>query len=285
MTAHSDSNTIWTSAEIAKAVNGTANGSWKATGISIDSRTVKAGDLFIAIRGDATDGHKYVEAALKNGAVAAIVDQDIATVPQEKLVKVADTFKAMQDLGISARARTAAKIIGITGSVGKTGTKEMLGRAFSALGQTHFSEKSLNNHWGVPLSLSRMHAGSDYGIFEMGMNHANEITPLTNMVKPHVAIITTIAPVHTEHFPDGLNGVAKAKAEIFDGMDENGIAILNSDNAQFELLKNEAAQKGIKKIFTFGKNELADARLLDCLVASNGTRVSASLLGKRSISP
>lgn len=273
-------NILWSSTEAAKAVNGTAKGTWTAYGVSIDSRTVKAGDLFIAIRGDATDGHKFVKDALNKGAVAAIVDQDIEDVAEEKLLKVADTFKAMQDLGIAARARSAAKIIGITGSVGKTGTKEMLGRAFSALGQAHYSEKSLNNHWGVPLSLSRLHAGDDYGIFEMGMNHTNEITPLTKMVKPHVAIITTIAPVHAGNFADGLDGIARAKAEIFQGMDEHGIAILNRDNAQFDLLKNEATKAGIKKIFSFGKNESADARLMDCLIATNGTRVTALIMGE-----
>lgn len=285
MTAHSAQHQaiqtpLWSSAEVAKLTGATVTSNWVSTGVSIDSRTVKQGDLFIAIRGDATDGHKYVADALKKGAVAAIVDQAIEGVSADQLVMVGNTMKAMQELGCGARARTGAKIIGITGSVGKTGTKEMLGVAFSALGQTHYSEKSLNNHWGVPLSLARMNAGSDFGVFEMGMNHANEITPLSGMVKPHVAIITTIAPVHIEHFPEGLDGIAKAKAEIFDGMDTHGIAILNRDIPQFELLKNEAAQRGIKKIFAFGKSEKADARLANCLIASNGTRVEAEILGE-----
>jgi len=193
---------------------------------------------------------------------------------------VADTLKAMEDLGRAARSRTAAKIIGITGSVGKTGTKEMLGRAFGACGQTHYSEKSLNNHWGVPLSLSRMHAGADYGIFEMGMNHPKEITPLTAQVRPHLAIITTVAPTHIEHFSDGLDGIARAKAEIFSSMDEHGIALLNSDIPQFDFLQSEAKRYGLKKIFSFGEGEGAHARLVDCLVASNGTRVRANILGE-----
>ena len=155
----------------------------------------------------------------------------------------------------------------------------MLGRAFSALGHTHYSEKSLNNHWGVPLSLARMDAGCDYAVFEMGMNHADEITPLTRMVKPHIAIITTIAPVHTEHFPDGLDGIAKAKSEIFSGMDAHGIAILNRDNPQYDLIASEAKRQGITKVFTFGHSEHADARLIECLVASNGTRITARILG------
>lgn len=280
MTAQNISNTLWTSIEAAKATGGKTQGNWSALGVSIDSRTVKRGDLFIAIRGDNSDGHDYAQKALENGAVAVVIDQDIDSIPADKKLIVADTFKAMQDLGIASRARSAAKIIGITGSVGKTGTKEMLGRAFSALGQTHFSEKSLNNHWGVPLSLSRMHAGCDFGVFEMGMNHAGEIEPLSQMVRPHVVIITTIAPVHTEHFPNGLDGVAKAKAEIFSGMDENGIAILNHDIDQFDLLKTAAQEKGIKKIFSFGCSEKADARLVDCLVARNGTRVTANILGE-----
>ncbi len=280
MTIQNSSNVIWTSSEVVAATNGTTTGTWSATGVSIDSRATQKGDLFIAIRGDNTDGHLFAAKAIENGAVAVVIDQPVAGIPQEKILMVGDTFKAMQDLGMAARNRTAAKIIGITGSVGKTGTKEMLGRAFSAIGQAHYSEKSLNNHWGVPLSLSRMHAGCDFGIFEMGMNHAHEIEPLTKMVRPHVAIITTIASVHSEHFVDGLEGIARAKAEIFQGMDEHGIAILNRDNAQFDLLKSAAQKCGIKKIFSFGKHSEADARLDHCLVASNGTRISATILGE-----
>lgn len=275
------SNTIWTSAELLNATAGKASAAWVATGVSIDSRSVKSGDLFVAIRGDNTDGHNFVASALENGAVAAVVDQPVDGVPQEKLVFVADTFKALQDMGVAARARCGGKIIGITGSVGKSGTKEMLGRAFSVLGQTYYSEKSYNNHWGVPLSLSRMHAGADFGIFEMGMNHAGEIGPLSQMVRPHVAIITTIAGVHAGNFEDGIDGIARAKAEIFDGMDENGIAILNADNAHFGMLKDLAAKAGIRHVLSFGKAEGADARLLSCVVASNGTQVNATVMGEK----
>lgn len=277
------SSALWSSTEAAKATGGTASGQWVATGISIDTRSLKKGDLFIAIRGDAMDGHRFAADALAKGAAAVVMDHAVEGVPADKALMVSDTFKAMQDLGIAARARTGAKIIGVTGSVGKTGTKEMLGRAFSALGQTHYSEKSLNNHWGVPLSLARMDAGCDYAVFEMGMNHAGEITPLTRMVKPHIAIITTIAPVHTEHFPDGLDGIAKAKAEIFAGMDAHGIAIVNRDNPQCDLIMDGAKRQGIQKIFTFGHSEEADARLVECLVASNGTRITARILGEEHI--
>lgn len=276
----SGSQPLWSAADIAAVTQGTVHGSWVASGISIDSRTVVTGDLFIAIRGDNTDGHRYVEQALKNGAVAAIVDQDMGAVPADKLVRVADTFKALEDIGRASRTRSAAKIIGITGSVGKTGTKEMLGHAFSALGQTHYSEKSLNNHWGVPLSLARMHAGCDYGIFEMGMNHAGEIKKLTAMVKPHVAIITTVAPAHIEHFVDGTTGIARAKAEIFSSMDVHGIAVINRDMAEFDVVEKAARGVGLHKIFTFGVHEKADARLKDCLVARNGTRIDACIMGE-----
>jgi UDP-N-acetylmuramoyl-tripeptide--D-alanyl-D-alanine ligase len=276
----SSPSSLWSSVEAAKATGGLTSGQWVAKGISIDTRTLEKGDLFIAIRGDATDGHNYARDAITKGAVAVVIDKDIDGIPQDKILRVADTFKAMQDLGIAARARTGAKIIGITGSVGKTGTKEMLGRALSSIGFTYYSEKSLNNHWGVPLSLARMDAGSDYGVFEMGMNHANEIAPLSSMVKPHIAIITTVAAVHIENFADGLDGIAKAKSEIFSGMDKNGIAIINRDNGHYEMMLEEAKKYGITKIMTFGEHESADARLLNCMVASNGAMITGNILGE-----
>lgn len=274
------SHTLWTSAEASKAVNGKTSGEWFATGISIDSRSIEKGDLFIALQGDNGDGHQYVKAALDKGASAAIVSRIPDGVDPSKLLVVDDTFEALQDLGKASRSRTAAKIIGVTGSVGKTGTKEMLGRAFAQFGETSWSVKSFNNHWGVPLSLARMHAGSDFGIFEMGMNNPNEITPLTQAVRPHIAIITTVAPVHVGNFKDGVQGIAKAKAEIFSGLVEGGVAIINRDNEHFETLREEAKKQGVGKVLTFGEAEGADARLIDCLVASNGVRVQASVLGE-----
>jgi len=271
------SNMIWTSAEAVKATGGKASGEWHAYGVSIDTRTVKKGDLFIALKGDTGNGHDYVAKAIENGAVCAVVSKAVEGVDPKNLLIVDDTLKAMQDLGRFARERTGAKVIGITGSVGKTGTKEMLATALDTQGQTHASIKSYNNHWGVPLSLSNMHAGTDFGIFEMGMNHPNEITPLTNQVKPHIAIITTIAPVHIEHFDNGLDGIVDAKTEIFDGVQEGGYAVLNSDIPQFEKLKEKALAKNLN-VATFGENEMAQARLLDCLEAANGSRVKAKIL-------
>lgn len=274
------SNTLWTSSEATKAVNGRASGEWFATGVSIDTRTLEQGDLFVALQGDNSDGHAHVKAALDKGAAAAIVSKTIEGVDEGKLLIVEDTFKALQDLGKAARNRSAARIVGITGSVGKTGTKEMLGRAFSQFGNTSWSAKSYNNHWGVPLSLARMHAGSDFGIFEMGMNNPDEITPLTQAVRPNIAIITTVAPVHVGNFKDGIAGIAKAKAEIFSGLEKGGVAILNKDNKHFAMLSQEAKNHGVEKILTFGEAEDADARLIDCLVASNGVRVHANILGE-----
>lgn len=274
------SNTLWTAKEAAQATGGTVLSDWAASGVSIDSRTVSKGDLFIALTGENGDGHMYVADALAKGAVAAMVSKEIAGVPAEKLLVVGDTFRALQDLGRAGRRRCAATVIGITGSVGKTGTKELLAAAFGELGQTHASIKSYNNHWGVPYSLSSMHAGSDYAIFEMGMNHANEITPLSLQVRPHIGIITAIAPVHVGNFENGMEGIASAKAEIMEGVEPGGSMILPRDSEWFDYLHRAAARKGIT-VRTFGEHETADARLVDCLEASNGSRITAEVMGER----
>jgi len=270
------SNTLWTAKDAASATGGKTSGDWSVNGVSIDSRTVQKGDLFFAIKGDNGDGHAYAADAIKKGAAAAVVSQKIDGIPEEKLLIVEDTFKALQDLGAASRARSGATIIGITGSVGKTGTKEFLATAFGALGQTHASVKSYNNHWGVPFALSSMHAGSDYGIFEMGMNHPGEITPLSRMVKPDIAIITTIAPVHVGNFENGIEGIAAAKAEIMDGMKPGAKIILNRDNEWFDYLQTAAMKKGLE-VFSFGEDNGADARLDNCIEAANGSRITAKI--------
>ncbi|MAM35107.1 MAG: UDP-N-acetylmuramoylalanyl-D-glutamyl-2, 6-diaminopimelate--D-alanyl-D-alanine ligase [Micavibrio sp.] len=275
------SSTLWTSSEAEKVTGGKSTCDWFAIGVSIDTRTLKQGDLFIALEGDNGNGHDYLAQAFEKGASAAVVSQ--VSGDQDKsfpLLVVNDTFKAMQDLGQGARDRTAAKVIAVTGSVGKTGTKEMLAAAFGKHGQTHAAIKSYNNHWGVPLTLSNMHAGTDYGVFEVGMNHPGEITPLSKQVKPDIAIITTVAPVHVEHFENGLEGIADAKAEIFDGLNSGGKALLNIDNEMFDRLSQKALAKDID-VVTFGKSEKADIRLMECLVASNGTRVKADIMGHK----
>jgi UDP-N-acetylmuramoyl-tripeptide--D-alanyl-D-alanine ligase len=271
------SSTIWSAKDAAQATDGRLQGDagWIAGGISIDTRTLQQGDLFVALLGENGDGHAYVKDALAKGAAAALVSR----VPEGaggNLLIVGDTLEGLQALGAAARRRSGAKIIGVTGSVGKTGTKEMLATAFEALGQAHASRKSYNNHWGVPLTLASMHAGADFGIFEMGMNHAGELTALSAQVRPDIAIITTIASVHLEHFGEERK-IAEAKAEIFTGMAQGSFAILNRDNEWFAFLKAEAEKRGIRA-FGFGENKGSDCLMTDCLEAANGTRVQAQVL-------
>jgi UDP-N-acetylmuramoyl-tripeptide--D-alanyl-D-alanine ligase len=271
------SNVIWTAKDAAKATQGEASGTWLATGVSINTRTLNPGDLFIALKGDKLDGHDYVADALDKGAAAAIVSKvPEGVTDKEKLLIVEDTLRAMEALGVEARNRSAAKRIGITGSVGKTGTKEMLADLLKHEGQTHASKGSYNNHWGVPFSLASMHEGTDYGVFEMGMNHAGEISPLSKQVNPEICIITTVSAVHIENF-DNEEQIAAAKAEIFDGMNQGGLAILNAENEWFDYLKQKAENKDLM-VLPFGEEEHCAARLLECLEASNGSRVKAKIL-------
>ncbi len=249
------------------------------SGISIDSRTLSKGDLYIAIVGDVHDGHRFVEAALQAGAGAALVRKDFR--PESDvgpLIYVDDTLKAMEALGQAARARTNAKIIAVTGSVGKTGTKEALRQCLEGQGRTHASVKSFNNHWGVPISLSRMPVDTDYGVFEVGMNHPGEITPLVQFIQPQITIITTVEPVHIEFFKS-VEEIAAAKAEIFDGLEAGGIAILNRDNPHFEFLKERALQIGAR-VIPFGEHEDAEARILDIELHPDRSEVVADLLGQ-----
>lgn len=275
----SSSNAIWSAKDAAAATLGKITEEWVATGLSIDTRTILPGDLFIALKGDKMDGHDYVSAALAKGAAAAMVSHvpdDVDDV--SRLLVVGDTMKGLQDLGRAARDRTGAKIIAVTGSVGKTGTKEMLAVAFAASGQTHASKGSFNNHWGVPFTLSAMHAGTDYGIFEIGMNHAGEITPLSQMVRPDIAIITTVEAVHLEHFAS-VEKIAEAKAEIFNGVVDGGTAILNRDNPHYDYLASAASARGLK-VTSFGEHRDADARLSECLLATNGSLIRAQIMGQ-----
>lgn len=271
--------TLWSSKEAEKATGGKATADWTASGVSIDSRTVEKGDLFVALVGDTNDGHDYLSMAFDNGASAAVVSRVPDGMEGKPFLVVDDTFKALEDLGGASRARCSGTIIGVTGSVGKTGTKEFLATAFGALGQTHASVKSYNNLWGVPLSLSNMHAGSDFGIFEMGMNHPNEIVPLTKQVKPDIAIITTVQSVHVENFDNGMEGIADAKAEIFEGLKEGGYAVLNKDNEWFDHLEGKAKALGAT-VKSFGESDGADARMLECLEAANGSRIKADIMGE-----
>ena len=272
---------VWTSDEAAAALGLRPGPAWQAGGVSIDTRTIAAGDLFVALKGPKHDGHDHVAAALANGAAAALVERAPADVPgNAPLLVVGDTLAALETLGRASRARNGkVRVVAVTGSVGKTGTKEALKLALSGQGPTHASVGSYNNHIGVPLTLARMPADTAYGVFEIGMNHAGEITPLVKMVRPHVAIITTVEAVHVENFPDGINGVAAAKAEMFDGL-EGGIAVLNRDNAFFEFLSERARAKGVRRILSFGEHPSCDARLIETKLEPTWSQVSAMIEGR-----
>jgi UDP-N-acetylmuramoyl-tripeptide--D-alanyl-D-alanine ligase len=248
-------------------------------GLSIDSRTVKPGEAFFAIAGEARDGHDFVEAALKAGAALAVVsvEKRNAFAPDAPLLAVADVLEGLRALAAASRARTKARVIGVTGSVGKTSTKEALRVALSRDGLTHASVASYNNHWGVPLSLARCPQDARYAVFEMGMNHAGEIGPLSRLVRPHVAIITTVGAVHLEYFRS-LDAIADAKAEILEGLEPGGAIILNRDIAQFARLSAHAKAAGAR-VVTFGEDESADARLIDCALQPASATVHATILG------
>ena len=248
---------LWTSQEIAQATGGRVEGGgFAVAGVSIDSRSIEPGDLFIALAG-ARDGHEFVAQALERGAAAALVSRPV----DGPAVVVEDTFQALEALGVAARERAPqARRGAVTGSVGKTSVTQAVRAGLTLAGPAHSSVKSYNNHIGVPLTLARMPRETARAVFEIGMNHADEITPLSQMVRPHAAVITTVGPVHVENFPDGEIGVARAKAEIFAGLVPGGAAILNADNAWFDLLAAEARAAGAT-VMTFGTGEGADARL------------------------
>lgn len=250
-------------------------------GLSIDTRTIKPGEAFFAIQGENRDGHEFVEAALQAGAgLAVVARRRMAAMPQGAPLLIADDALAgLNDLAKASRARSQAKIVAVTGSVGKTGTKEALRLVLGRQGETHASAASYNNHWGVPLSLALMPQSAKFGVFEIGMNHAGEITPLTKLVRPHVAIVTTIAPVHLEFFGT-LAAIADAKAEIFLGVEPGGTAVLNADNPQFAHLKRAAQVAGVKHIVAFGESGGADAHLAKVSLQAETSTVQASILGR-----
>jgi UDP-N-acetylmuramoyl-tripeptide--D-alanyl-D-alanine ligase len=273
---------LWTSAAMAQAMRASVNGALPeaVSGLSIDSRSVAPGEAYFAIKGDVHDGHDFVTAALQAGAALAVV----ATAQREKfapdtpLLVVDDVLAGLVELAHASRARLGAQVIAVTGSVGKTSTKEALRRVLGAQGETHASAASFNNHWGVPLSLARCPATARFAIFEIGMNHAGEIDTLVRMVRPQVAVITTVEPVHLEFFA-GIEAIADAKAEIFAGVEPGGAVVLNRDNSQFERLRKQAEKLGIISIVSFGADPKSDARLLDVALHSACSAVHANILG------
>ena len=251
----------WTAAAVAAATGGTTAGDWVAAGVSIDTRTLAPGDLFVALTGPHRDAHAFVGAALDHGAAGAIVSRvPEGITDRTALVLVDDTQVALERLGCAGRARSRARVAGITGSVGKTGSKEALRHVLARQAPTHASAASHNNQWGVPLSLARLPEGATYGVFEIGMNHAGEIRALTAQVRPHVALITTIAPAHLEFFPS-IEAIADAKSEIFEGLEPGGVAVLNRDSEHFTRMTDHARHAGGARIVGFGRHAEADWRL------------------------
>ncbi len=279
------SEALWQWQALVDASGGVGDGVAKQSisGVSIDSRSLVPGELFVALK-DVRDGHDFVPAAFAAGAAAALVERGYrAASGEEPLIRVDDVQSALEAIGQARRQSLTeeAKIVAITGSVGKTTTKEMLRLCLSAVGPTHAATKSFNNHWGVPLTLARMPEASRYGIFEIGMNHPGEIRPLSQMVRPDVAIITAIAPVHIGHFASEA-AICDEKAEIFAGLPRDGIAVLNHDTAHFNRLSMHARAAGLQ-IVTFGTHEAADVRVVDRVLGENGSKVVAAL-GRRQIS-
>ncbi len=272
---------LWTGADAVRAAGGASAANWAATGVSIDSRTLAAGDLFVALRGPSHDGHDFVAAAFARGAAAAMVDREIPGLPvAAALLRVDDTLAALAALGDFARTRSDARIVAVTGSVGKTGTKEALRLALGACAPAFASAGSLNNHWGVPLSLARMPPGVAYGVFELGMNHPGEIAALSRLARPHVALITTVEPVHLGFF-HSLEALADAKAEIFLGLEPGGAAVLNRDNPQYRRLAEAAARAGVARLIGFGADREATIRLVDCVLGPHGSTVDAVVEGAK----
>ncbi|MBU0581783.1 MAG: UDP-N-acetylmuramoylalanyl-D-glutamyl-2,6-diaminopimelate--D-alanyl-D-alanine ligase [Alphaproteobacteria bacterium] len=275
---------LWLTEDLIDAMGGRPIGTMPEgiTGISIDSRSLKPGDAFFAIKGETMDGHDFATAAVKAGAGLLVVAEGKLpalgrlTAP---MIVVPDVLVSLEKAGIAARARTKARVIAITGSAGKTSTKEALRHVLSQAGKVHASDKSFNNHWGVPLTLARMPADTNYAIFEIGMNHEGEIRPLVKMVRPHIAIVTLIAAAHLGHFKS-LEDIARAKAEIFEGVEKGGVALINRDDANWALLSKLAKAAGVEKVAGFGEHAKAVYRLTNLALHPDHSLISAKIGGK-----
>ena len=271
---------MWTSVDIAQATTGMIYGNaFEATSVAIDSRRMQPGALFVALKGERMNGHDYVKDALANGAAGALVD----TMPEgvkknASIVMVNDTYKALVDMAVVARKKTGAKLIAVTGSVGKTGTKEALRTALSSAASVYATHGNLNNHIGMPLSLANLPADARYGVFELGMNHAGELSFLTRIVRPDIAVITNVEAVHLEFFPH-VDAIADAKAEIMEGLPKDGVVILNRDNRYYPNLLAKARSYGIKNVVTFGEHAEAACRLIRYAPQELGSQVEAMIHG------
>ncbi len=274
---------LWTSQEAEAATLGHATRPFEAQGVSIDTRTLKSGDLFVALKGEARDGHEFASRAIANGAAAALVSRvpdDIAR--EAPLLVVANTQRALEDFGRAARIRARGHVVAVTGSAGKTTTKEMLRLSLGALGSTHASASSYNNHWGVPLSLAQWPRGDAFAVFEIGMNHFGEVRTLASFARPHVALVTTIAPAHLEYF-GSVEAIADAKSEIFEGLSPGGVAVVPADNACSARLIARARQSGVGRMLSFGDSADADARIVSRSEGPDSMKVEAEIMGRRCV--
>ncbi|MBA1139030.1 UDP-N-acetylmuramoylalanyl-D-glutamyl-2,6-diaminopimelate--D-alanyl-D-alanine ligase [Mesorhizobium neociceri] len=275
---------LWTADALVDAMGGRPLGPMPEgiSGISIDSRSLQPGDAFFAIKGEAMDGHDFATAAIKAGAgVLVVAEGKLPSLGRltAPMIVVQDVLAALEKLGVAARARSKAKIIAVTGSAGKTTTKEALRHVLSAVGKVHASAQSFNNHWGVPLTLARMPDDCDYAVFEIGMNHPGEIRPLVKMVRPHVAIVTLIAAAHLGFFKN-LDEIAKAKAEIFEGIEPGGAALLNRDDGRWKLLDKMARAAGVEHVFGFGENARSTYKLTKCELHADHSDITARIGGQ-----
>ena len=270
---------LWTHVDAEAATLGRASAPFSAGGLSIDTRSLQSGDLFVALKGETRDGHDFVQAAFAANAGAALVSRAIegATGP---LLTVAHTQRGLEDLARAARGRARAKVVAVTGSAGKTTTKEILRLAFDAIGKTHVSAASHNNHWGVPLSLAALPPAADYGVFEVGMNHFGEIRALVDMVRPHIALVTTIAAAHLEFFGSEA-AIADAKSEIFEGLEPGGAALIPADSPYAERLAARARQARVSTLAHFGLDAGNEAQLVAHEPDGEGMRLKANIFGTR----
>ncbi len=269
--------TLWIASGAAAATGGQMRGDWHASGVSIDTRTLKPGDLFVALSA-ARDGHEFVAGAFDKGAAAALVSHvPDGLSPDAPLLVVDDVQTALEALGRAARARCGARVVAVTGSVGKTSTKEMLARVLGRQGRTHASVASYNNQCGVPLTLARMPQDSEYAVIEIGMNHPGEIAPLARLARPHVAMVTTVTRAHLAAF-DGIEGIAREKATIIAGLEPGGVAVLNDDLDVSAILIDAARAAGVR-IVTFGETPGCDLRALEIAVTDAATVARARAFG------
>ncbi len=273
-------NPLWTSSELQMALNTTVDKNIWADGITFDSRVIKLGDIFVALKTEKNDGHQYVKTALENGARACIVDHKLDDVFEENQIVVPDTLKALEALARFARMRTDAQVIGITGSCGKTSTKEMLASCLTQQGKTHATQKNFNNNLGVPFTMANMPRDTQYAVIEMGISHPGEMTELSDFVRPNITLITNIAPAHQEYFAD-MRAIAAEKIHIVDYQNKDGSIVLNVDDPQYQFLADTATEAGLKKVIRFGENEKADFHLLSAVLHDNTTHVVAEWHGEK----